>query len=152
MKEDKFINENNKKKALKLAYNKLCSKINKEIVNGVRKFGRKSNRILVLGKNYACLMIAVAEKSLDDSKGCEPLNVCDLNFFDLDNSDVKIWNAPIYVTSKNDVIEIISSLGSLVDTSFMKPFIEKIDGSFVNTLDIQALIDELPEEAKFKRV
>jgi len=42
-----------KKKALRHAYKKLRQEINIELTNTIRKFGRTSKKILILGKNYA---------------------------------------------------------------------------------------------------
>ena len=150
MKNDKFIRENNEKKALKLAYKKLLERINDELTKSRRLFGGNVKRIIVLGKNNARLLFAVLEKNLD---GENPLDLKNLDFFDFESSKLQLWGCPIYVADGENIVMVVASLGNLVDNSFMEPFITLSTNTTINPyVDMDALIDKLPKEAKFKRI
>jgi len=143
---DKFIKENNEKKALKLAFKNLRKKINVEITKGSRTFGRNCKNFLVLGQNHAHLLYEMIGRGLGDD---EDLNISDLDMFDYTTSELKFYDVPIYVTPEEDVIVVVASLGNLFDSTFMNPFCKESNKFH---LDIDALIDELPDSAKFKKI
>ena len=149
---DKFIKENTEKKAILLGFKKLKKKISKEIVRHSREFEGYSKGILIVGENYARLMIELIERNLDE--GAE-LDVSKINFIDRSKSELSIWGMPIYVTQEDDVIMLINSLGERCEDNFGINFctepLEK--GSFnISTKEPNALIDELPDSSKFRRV
>lgn len=144
--EDKFIRENNEKKALKLAFKELRKKINVEITKGSRTFGRNCKKFLVLSKNHALLLYEILGRGLDYS---EDLDITDLDMFDYTTSEIKLFGVPVYVSSEDDIIMVVASLGNLFDGVFMNPFC-KSSNKFC--LDINALIDKLPEGDRLKEV
>jgi len=92
-------------------------------------------------------LFVVAEQSLDTI----PIDFESLNIFDLGESDVKIWNLPIYVTPENDVVKVVINMSSLVDNPRM--FIKCNEGlSLEELVDMEALIADLPDEKKFRKV
>jgi len=139
----KFIDENNEKKALRHAYKKLNVEINREFTNTVRQFGTTSKKILILGKNHAHLLLAVAEQSLDT---VDPIDFDSLNLFNLKESDVGIWGLSIYVTPEDDVVKVVINMSSLVDNP--RIFVEHAE----ECVDMEALIADLPDEKKFRKV
>lgn len=144
--EDKFIRENNEKKALKLAFKELRKKINVEITKGSRTFGRNCKKFLVLGKNHAHLLYEMMGRGIDEDGD---LDISDLDMFNYVTSELKFFDVSIYVTPEDDVVMVVASLGNLFDSAFMNPFCKQSNKFH---LDLGALIDELPNSAKFKKV
>jgi len=158
-----FIIENNEKKALKHAYKKLLKKINAEIIKAHKNFGSTTKEVLILGRNYAHLLMEVAERSLDTAtaetsdgiKEYSPVNLDSLNLFDQEKSDVKIWGLPVYVTLEDDVVLIVMNMSGLVENPYMRSFRRKHPGGktfYGATIDMEALIADLPPEKRVKKI
>ena len=149
---DEFIKENIENKAILLGFKKLKEKVNIEMVYHTRGFGNYSKGILIVGANYARLMLEVLERGLDRR---EEFDVSDLNFVNSNKSKLSLWNIPIYVTLEEDVVMIINSLGELYEDSLGVDFWTKAErghGFHISAKEFKTLIEELPDSSKLRRV
>jgi len=143
---DNFIRHNNEIKALKLAYQDLKTKINKELVKARRTdFKYVSVRqALLLGKKHCALLVELMERSLSE------LDDSEFDPFNDEKSHLKLWGLPIYVSMEDDErVEIISSFGNLDHVDYITE-----GGLFggKSLVDMDVLISKLPDNKKFKRV
>lgn len=151
---DKFLQENVEKKAIILGFKKLKKIINKEIVKHSREFKEYNNKILILSESHARLMLEVLEKSLDNGLD---LDVSDINSTKNHTPKLSIWNIPIYITRKSDVIMLVDSFGELVtqgDSLGADHWTQKCgEGCFnITEKEFKDLTDDLPDSSKFRRL
>ena len=146
-----FIKDNHEKIALKFAYKKLRTEINKKLLESNRKIFRNRyiNTALLLGRKHCALIFRVMNKSLDNDN---PIDIENFNPFDIKNSEFKLWGMTIWISKEDDYkIEIIASLGSLdIGADFI---LEKdFDEDSKPLVDMEKLIDDLPDSMKIKKI
>ena len=145
---DNFIRHNNEIKALKLAYQELKTKINNELVKARREDPHyvSARQAVLLGRKHCALLVRLLEEPLSD---CD-FDVSDFDPYDDKKSQLKMWSLPIYISMEDDeMVKIISLFGSLDHVDYMAGrgfFGEK------PLVDMDALIEKLPDNKKFKRV
>lgn len=148
---DAFIEYNHKMKAIKLAYKKLTMEINKESLKAKRNFP-DSKLTLLLGRKHCALFFMAMGRSLD-SVDIGEIDVSGVDPFNTDVSDLELWGMSIYVSMEDDYkIEIIRNLGGINDESDLHFSDEPWIGlSRAPLIDIEGLINDLPDNMKIKR-
>lgn len=105
-----------------------------------------NDKILIISENRTRLMLETLEKSLN--------NGIDLN---VNNHTPKlnIWDIPIYVTTKDDVVMLINSLGGLHKDFLNIDFWAKEQkgcGFHISAEEFRTLKAELPDSSKLRSV
>ena len=119
-------------KAVSYAYKKLLSKINKKRLEAKRTFP-SDKFLLVIGYSHFNLMEQYSEfnySRLDKTE--QP-----------DMKNLIIWGMPILVSYEKDIIEIVSPAAE-----FFCGFDPNPSGQFNPLVDMDKLIEELPEDGK----
>lgn len=140
MEKDPFIEYNNELKALKFAYKKLMSEINKELLKATRNFNSGGKKLLLLGRRHMELLLMCAEKGLAD-------------VVDIADSGTQVWGLSVYVSIEDPYrIEII--IGSEnIEEGFLYVRSDTDQGLGKKPLiNVQELINDLPDSMKLKRV
>lgn len=146
---DKFIQENNEKKAIKLVYKELLHDINVKILDAKRRLDIDTSKAsLLLGINqynvlYDTLSMSIEDDSVDIS-GLDLMHV-------LSNNVIKIWGMPIYVSPfDDDLVSIIIASGNVIATNPDGLFTRDKDNDYRARL--AKYIAKLPENSIFKKV
>jgi hypothetical protein len=158
---DAFIELNNKKKALKLAYDKLTKEISQQIkklkTDIMFRDLKGKNLVIVLGVDQFNVIFDVSD-SLGD--------LCDLDFsehdcFEIkDEFNLKIWGIPIYVDAESDNLVKVVVSASCVFNRFSGGLSYKGDKRYSKEVfnnrqindRLEKYVSDLPDSAKFRKV
>jgi hypothetical protein len=145
---DKFIEHNNELKALKFAFKKLKTEINEKMTWANRNFFSTTTKLLLLGRRHCELISMSIERGLAND-----IEVEVFDFANLDTPKLSLWGMPIYVSMMEPYkIEIIVGSENIVEDTLSVIGDEDYGLGKKPLIDINVLINDLPDTMKFKRV